>query len=97
MKVLYIYNMAIEYEWDEGKRLSNQVKHGVDFSEVAGFEWDTAVIQSSPRGGELRHAALGFIGERLHYLVFTIRGNNRRIVSLRKANQRELRRYERGS
>ncbi|MDE2938763.1 MAG: BrnT family toxin [Chloroflexota bacterium] len=87
----------MEYEWDEGKRLSNQVKHGVDFSEVAGFEWDTAVIQSSPRGGELRHAALGFIGERLHYLVFTIRGNNRRIVSLRKANQRELRRYERGS
>ena len=88
--------MSIEYEWDEAKRLSNQVKHGVDFFEVGAFEWDTAVIQSSPRGGETRYTALGFIGERLHYLVYAIRGNNRRIVSLRKANLREKRRYERG-
>lgn len=89
--------MHLEYEWDEGKRISNQAKHGVDFSEVGAFEWDTAVIQSSPRGGEIRHAALGFIGERLHYLVYTMRGTNFRIVSLRKANAREMRRYERGS
>ena len=88
--------MPIEYEWDEGKRLSNRVKHGVDFSEATGLEWDTAVVQYSPRGGEVRHTAIGLTGDRLHYLVYILRGNNRRIVSLRKANQRERRRYERG-
>ena len=87
--------MDIIYEWDEGKRLSNQVKHGVDFSEAIDFEWDTAVIHSSPRGGEARYMAIGFIGYRLHCLVYTIRCDNRRIVSLRKANQREKRHYER--
>ena len=27
----------VEYEWDEGKRLSNRTKHGVDFSEIERF------------------------------------------------------------
>ena len=93
--VNYRYNMATEYEWDEGKRLSNQLKHGVDFSKAEAFEWETAVIHYSPRGAEARYVAVGFIAHRLHYLVYTIRGNNRRIVSLRRANQREQRRYER--
>ena len=87
--------MPIEYEWDEGKRLSNKLKHGVDFSEAADFEWETAVIQSSPRGGETRFTALGFINGRLHYLVYAIRNGNLRIVSLRKANRRERMHYER--
>ena len=86
--------MPIEYEWDEGKRASNRSKHGVDFREVEAFNWDTAVIHSSPRGGETRYTAIGFVGERLYYLVYAIRGGNRRIVSLRKANLRERRRYE---
>ena len=87
--------MAIEYEWDEGKRLSNQTKHGVDFSEIEHFDWDTAVIDASPRHGEPRYIAIGYLGDRLHHLVYTIRGNNHRIVSFRKANLREMRRYER--
>ncbi|MDE2779188.1 MAG: BrnT family toxin [Chloroflexota bacterium] len=87
--------MPIEYEWDEGKRLSNKLKHGVDFSEVTDLEWETAVIQSSPRGGEIRYTAMGFIHGRLHFLVFTTRSGNLRIVSLRKANRRERIHYER--
>ena len=87
--------MPIEYEWDEGKRLSNKLKHGVDFTEVAALEWETAIIQPSPRGGEVRYTAIGFIDGRLHYLVYTIRNGNRRIVSLRKANRRERIHYER--
>ncbi|MYC29972.1 MAG: BrnT family toxin [Chloroflexi bacterium] len=88
--------MHVEYEWDEGKRNLNHAKHGVDFSEIEAFEWDTAVIDPSTRHGELRHVAIGFIGDRLHQLVFTMRGRSCRIVSLRKANPRESRRYERG-
>ena len=91
----YLYSMNVEYEWDEAKRLSNQAKHDADFSEIAAFEWETAVINPSPRYGELRYIATGFIGNRLYQLVYTMRGRSCRIVSLRKANPRESRRYER--
>jgi len=43
--------------------------------------------------GELRIAGLGYIGHRLHYIVFVERDDNRRIISLRKANIREIKRY----
>jgi uncharacterized protein (DUF4415 family) len=38
-------------------------------------------------------AALGYIGDRLFYVVFVVRGEARRFISLRKANQREVKRY----
>ena len=38
--------------------------------------------------------AFGFIGERLHILVFTARGEDTHVISLRKANKREVKRYE---
>jgi hypothetical protein len=38
-------------------------------------------------------AGLGYTGDRLYFLVFVARGQERRIISLRKANQREVRRY----
>lgn len=37
--------------------------------------------------------ALGFIGDRLHVLVFTMRGQTLRVISLRRANERECARY----
>ncbi len=85
---------GMEDEWDEAKRRSNLEKHGVDFSAIEAFEWGSAVIQPSCRGEELRYTATGFIGNRLHYVVYTIRGDTRRIISLRKTNARERRRYE---
>jgi uncharacterized protein len=42
---------------------------------------------------ELRERALGFIGVRLHMLVFTRRGDNIRIISLRKAEKKEVKDY----
>ncbi len=81
------------YEWDESKRLSNLEKHGADFEDVKAFEWDTAVIEPSPRRGEPRWIATGYIADRLHCIVFTERGERRRIISLRKANPREERNY----
>ena len=40
--------------------------------------------------GETRYAALGPIEGRLHCVCFTVRGNKLRIISLRKANEREV-------
>jgi hypothetical protein len=44
--------------------------------------------------GEKRFVALGKIYHRVHVLVFTRCSSKVRIISLRKANAREVRRYE---
>ena len=41
----------------------------------------------------MRYAAIGYLVDRLHYVVFTERGERRRIISMRKANSREMRKY----
>ncbi len=86
----------MEYEWDEAKRFSNLAKHGVDFPAVAAFEWDTAIrFEDSRRAyGEQRGLAHRRIGTRLHVLVFTHRGSRVRMISLRKANDKEIDDYE---
>ena len=84
----------MEYEWDEAKNQANIAKHGISFESMVDFQWDTAVIKSSDRSGETRWAAIGYIGSRLHHVVYTDRGGGRRIISLYKANPRDRRRYE---
>ena len=81
------------YEWDESKRISNQEKHDVDFEEMEDFDWDTALIIPMAGYDESRSIAIGSIGARLHTVVFTERGENTRIISLRKASRRESRDY----
>ena len=80
------------YEWDEGKRARNLAKHGVDFAAMGDFEWDTARVADDLRSSEPRRVAIGYIGRRLHVVVFTDRAHHR-IIRLRKANRREERRY----
>jgi len=61
----------MEYEWDEGKNEANIAKHGVSFEAIVDFQWDTAAIRPSDRQGEARWAAIGYIGNRLHHVVYT--------------------------
>lgn len=44
--------------------------------------------------GERRYRALGFIGDRLHAVVFTPRAGKVHVISLRRANKREVKQYE---
>ena len=85
--------MNHEYEWDENKRLSNIAKHEIDFTAVYDFEWAAVHEKRSDRYGEERIAATGYIGERLYRVIYTMRGEKKRIISLRKANRREEREY----
>jgi uncharacterized protein len=86
----------VEYEWDEAKRRSNLAKHGVDFMAAIQFDWPTAARFPDERRdyGERRWLALGMIDGRLHVLVYSCRGSRIRIISLRKANNKEIARYE---
>ncbi len=85
----------MEYEWAVRKNAANRAKHGIDFSEAEGFCWDTAVETVDDRAdyGEERWIALGLIGVRVHVMIYTKRGGNIRIISLRKANKREAEHY----
>lgn len=82
------------FEWDEAKRAGNIAKHGVDFADVARFDWEGAVASPDPRQAEHRLIALGRIDGRLYVCVYAIRPNALRIISLRKANAREIRSFE---
>jgi uncharacterized DUF497 family protein len=85
------------FEWDEGKRRKNLEKHGVDFDRAYDFDWDGALIFPDHRLDyqEKREWALGLIEDRLYVVVFTLRGEACRIISMRKANDRERERYDR--
>ncbi len=83
------------YEWDESKRRSNLDKHEIDFEAILDFDWDNAVTEKSPRDNELRYIAVSYIGNQLYTVIYTERGNRRRIISLRKPSRRERRHYER--
>ncbi len=83
----------MEYEWDEAKRLANRAKHRIDFEAVEDFEWDSAHILQTHRHGEPRYIATGYIGDRLHTVIYTRRDRRRRIISLRKASSKEEKDY----
>ena len=86
----------MEITFDPAKNAKNIEKHdGVSLAEAMGFEWDEAVTWPDQRReyGEDRIVGLGYIGNRLFNVVFVERGEERRIISLRKANQREVKRY----
>ena len=83
----------MEYEWDEEKSEANIAADRLGFEAIEDFEWETAMVESSDRHGETRWAATGYIGDRLHRVVYTRRGDKRRIISLRKASPKEMRDY----
>ena len=81
--------------FDPAKDSVNIEKHGVSLAHAAGFEWDEAMTWPDQRHeyGEHREIGLGYIGDRLFTVVFVDRGEERRIISLRKANRREEKIY----
>jgi uncharacterized DUF497 family protein len=84
------------YEWDDAKATANLAKHGVSFEAVYDFDWNSAIERVDDRFDydELRVIALGFIGIRLHVLVFTPRGETMRVISLRRATKHERKAYD---
>ena len=82
------------FEYDEAKRVSNLVKHGVDFALVREVDWTIAVTKNEVVNGEARRQTLVLIKGRLHFLSWTQRQDRIRLISLRKANSREAKAYD---
>ncbi len=88
----------MEFEWDEAKRLINLEKHGIDFRRATKI-WERRVIdpyEDSVTGKEIRHIALGMIGNdaRVIAVVYTLRNGKRRIISARRARHYERQDYQ---
>ncbi len=86
--------MPISFDLRKNER--NIAGRGLSFELVEEFEWDSALVVEDVRRdyGERRFQALGMITGRLHALVFTPRAGRVHVISLRKANRREIRLYE---
>ena len=82
-------------EFDPAKDESNIEKHGMSLADADAFEWETAVVREDVRQqyAEPRFEAKGYIAERLHVMVFCLRAETLRVISLRKANPREVKSY----
>lgn len=82
-------------EFDAGKDAKNQIKHGVSLALAADLDWQNAVVWVDRRFeyGETRVIALAPKEAVLYYMVFVERGSLYRIISLRRANRREVKYY----
>jgi uncharacterized protein len=89
------YNKSWRSKFDPDKDVSNQAKHGVSLALAAELEWDAALVWEDTRYeyGELRMIALAPETNVLYYVAFVDRGEIRRIISLRRANRREVKYY----
>jgi hypothetical protein len=85
----------LKFVFDLGKDEANRTKHGVSLALAEVLFDGPHVSMSDDRFdyGETREVAFGLIRERLFACVYVDRGTERRVISLRKANQREVRRY----
>jgi uncharacterized DUF497 family protein len=74
---------------------ANLAKHGVSLALARELDWEAALVWLDDRFeyGELRIIALAPRSKILYYVAFVNRGEVRRIISLRRANRREVKRY----
>ena len=85
----------MEFEWDENKRQSNLSKHGIDFVDAAKI-FNRPVLERVDNRydyGETRIVALGEVNGVVLFVVYTWRGEVRRIISTRRATKRERNKY----
>lgn len=82
-------------EFDPAKDSANQSKHGVSLALAGELDWEAALVWVDERFeyAELRMIALAPKTHILYYVAFVDRGATRRIISLRRANRREVKHY----
>ncbi len=87
--------MSYSIEFDPIKDAANRKKHGLSLSVFSDMELENALIRQDTRRdyGEQRFVAMAPVDGRLCVAVFTMTGDKFRVISLRKANDRERKKY----
>jgi len=86
----------VDIRYDPAKNERNIRERGLSFERAADFDFEMAIFWVDTRRdyGEVRQLGLGYLDDRLHVICFTEIAGGIRIISLRRANSREARRYE---
>ena len=87
----------MRFEWDEEKNQTNILDHKIDFVDVPPLFGGPMLVELDDREeyGEDRWVGMGFLGNLVAVVVFTERRRDTiRIISARKANKYERKRYE---
>ena len=93
----------MKFEWDESKNLTNVSKHGIDFEQAKKVFQDPNLLTFEDDRfdyGEIREISIGellLITQQkiiIIVVVHTQRDSKIRLISVRKANKRERKRYE---
>lgn len=81
----------MQFTWDEKKRRQNLEKHGIDFADAGMIFSHPMLVKRDNRRDYLeeRWAALGRLKGTVVFLAYTLRGENVRIISIRRANKKE--------
>jgi uncharacterized protein len=82
--------------FDPAKNARNIAERSLPFDRVADLDWETAIAVEDDRRdyGERRLRVMALPGLRLHVAVITFRGDAMHVMSFRKANSREIKRYD---
>ena len=85
----------MDIEFDPAKRDKTWLERGLDFAQAGQVFYGRYLTMQDLRMpySEPRFITVGVMGGRMVVLVWTQRGNARRIISMRKANDREIARY----
>lgn len=85
----------MEIDYPHPKRDTTLAERGLDMARAAEiFDGATlTVVDDRKDYGEIRQITIGFLDRRMVVMVWTQRGETRRIISLRKANEREQTAY----
>lgn len=86
----------MQLEYNPEKRNQTLLERGLDFEDIKFAEWDSARTVEDNRKfyGETRFVTTAKINNRLCVFAWCWRGEVMRIISLRKANEREIKLYE---
>jgi len=87
----------MQFEWDEAKNLENIRKHQINFADVSEMFDSPMLIEEDERFdyGEERWFGIGFLANGVAVVIWTERrGDVIRIISARKANSYERKRFE---
>ncbi len=84
------------YEWDKKKSEKNLSRRGLSFADAEAVFSGPCVTFEDTRFdyGEPRFITFGILEERMVVIAYTPRGDKIRIISMRKANDREKKTYQ---
>ncbi len=94
-RIRYTFYTIMGFEYDLNKSNSNHEKHGIDFEEAQEMWNDPDRLVIPARcDDEERFAMLARLNGKIWAAFYTIRGQNTRIISVRRARKAEEALYE---